>query len=191
MKPKIDRAVDVLQAVDILHHGGVIAYPTEAVYGLGCDPENLSAIKKILELKQRKAEKGLILIASSFDQLENYINPLEKNIEEKILSSWNDQSNAITWLIPAKKGVSEYLKGEFDTLAVRVSHHPIVKELCEKFGGAVVSTSANISTQESARTAEQVKQIFGNKIDFVLEGKTNINAQPSKIRDALTDKVIR
>jgi L-threonylcarbamoyladenylate synthase len=184
-KQQIDLAVEALQK------GSVIAYPTEAVYGLGCDPKNLSAVKKILELKRRDKEKGLILIASSFDQFKNYIQPLEKKVEAKLLNSWKDNASAITWLVPVKKEVSEYLKGQFDTLAVRVSNHPRVKELCEKFGGAIISTSANIATQEAARTAEQVKQIFNNKIDFIVEGETNINAQPSEIRDALTDKIIR
>lgn len=184
-KPKIDCAVEILQ------QGGVIAYPTEAVYGLGCDPKNLSAVKKILEIKQRKKEKGLILVAANFEQLKPYLLPLEKDIEKKLLDSWKNQSGAITWLVPAKKEVSAYLKGRFDTLAVRVSNHPVVKELCEVFNGAIVSTSANISTEESARTSEQVKQIFENKIDFILEGETNLNAQPSEIRDALTDKIIR
>ena len=182
---KLDHAVEVLQ------QGGVIAYPTEAVYGLGCDPKNLSAVKKILEIKQRKKEKGLILVAENFEQLKSYLLPLEKEIEKKLLASWENQDGAITWLVPAKKEVSAYLKGQFDTLAVRVSNHPIVKELCEAFNGAIVSTSANISTEESARTSEQVKQIFENKIDFILEGETDINAQPSEIRDALTDKIIR
>lgn len=182
---KLDRAVDVLQ------QGGVIAYPTEAVYGLGCDPENLSAVKKILQLKQRPKEKGLILVASSLDQFKNYIQPLEKEIEEKLLASWKDKTKAITWLVPVKKEISEYLKGQFDTIAVRVSHHPVVKELCEKYAGAIVSTSANISTQEAARNAEQVKEIFGNDVDFILEGKTDVNAEPSEIRDALTNKIIR
>lgn len=184
-KQKLDQAVEVLQ------QGGVIAYPTEAVYGLGCDPKNLSAVKKLLELKQRKKEKGLILVASNFEQLKSYLLPLENNIEKKLLASWKRQNGAITWLVPVQKEVSNYLKGQFDTLAVRVSNHPIVKELCEAFNGAIVSTSANISTQESARTSEQVKQIFGNKIDFILEGETDLNAQPSEIRDALTDKIIR
>jgi len=89
------------------------------------------------------------------------------------------------------KDVSIYLKGQFETLAVRVSHHPVVKELCDKFAGAIISTSANLATQEAARTADQVKQIFDDKIDFIIEGETDINAQPSEIRDALTDKVIR
>lgn len=184
-KLKLDHAVEVLQ------QGGVIAYPTEAVYGLGCDPKNISAVKKILEIKQRKKEKGLILVAASFKQLKPYLLPLEKDIEKKLLASWKNKNNAITWLVPAKKEVSDYLKGEFDTLAVRVSNHPVVKELCEIFNGAIVSTSANISTQESARKAEQVKQIFGSKINFIVEGETNVNAQPSEIRDALTNKIIR
>jgi len=181
-KQQIDQAVEVLQ------QGGVIAYPTEAVYGLGCDPKNLSAVKKILEIKQREKEKGLILIAANFDQLKSYLLPLDKIVEQNLFSSW---PGSVTWLVPAKQEVSKYLKGQFDTLAVRVSSHPLVKELCEHFGGAIISTSANITTQESARTSVQVKQIFKNKIDFVLEGETDLNAQPSEIRDALTNKVIR
>ncbi len=184
-KQQIDHAVEVLQ------HGGIIAYPTEAVYGLGCDAKNLSAVKKILEIKQRKKEKGLILVAANFYQLKPFLNPIEKKIEEKLLDSWQNSAKAITWLVPANEKTSGYLKGHFNTLAVRVSHHPLVKELCEQFGDAIVSTSANISYQDAARTAEQVKQTFGNKIDFILEGETDLNAQPSEIRDALTDEVIR
>ena len=190
-KQKLDQADEVLQAVNILHQGGVIAYPTEAVYGLGCDPKNLSAVKKILDLKQRKKEKGLILVASNIEQFKNYILPLEKNIEKKLLNSWCEKNAAVTWLVPAKETISVYLKGQFDSLAIRVSHHPTVKEICDKFGGAIVSTSANISTHEAARTAQEVKQTFDDKIDFIVEGETGTNAQPSKIYDALTDKVFR
>lgn len=179
------------QAVKILQQGGVIAYPTEAVYGLGCDPQNISAVKNILALKKREKEKGLILVASNLQQFEPYILPLDKSIEDKILKSWRDSKNAITWLVPVKDTVSEYIKGQFDSLAIRVSKHPVVKELCEKFNGAIISTSANIAHQESARTSEQVKQIFENEIDFIVEGETNHNAEPSEIRDALTDKIIR
>lgn len=197
MKKKPVKSVDttqhqqIKQAVKVLQQGGIIAYPTEAVYGLGCDAKDLSAIKKILELKQRDKEKGLILIAADFEQLTSYIKPLEKGIEEKILSAWRDSAHAITWLVPVKESVSDYLKGKFDTLAVRVSKHPVVKELCEMFGGAIISTSANIANQEAARTSEQVKKIFENKIDLVLDGETDLDAQASEIRDALSDKIIR
>ncbi len=179
------------QAVKVLQQGGIIAYPTEAVYGLGCDPENLSAVKKLLAIKQRKKEKGLILVAANFDQFKSYLQPLKKDIENKLLKSWKNSDSAITWLVPANETTSAYLKGQFNTLAVRVSNHPLVKELCEKFNGAIVSTSANISMQEAARTAEQVKQTFEDKIDFILHGETDLKAQPSEIRDALTNSIIR
>ena len=185
------QAKPIDQAVKVLRQGGVIAYPTEAVYGLGCDPQNLSAVKNILALKNREKEKGLILVASDLEQFKPYISPLDQSIEEKLVNSWRDSNKAITWLVPVKDSVSEYLKGQFDSLAIRVSKHPLVKELCEKFGGAIVSTSANIATQESARTSEQVKQIFENKIDFIVEGETDLNAQPSEIRNAMTNEVIR
>ena len=179
------------QAVKVLQQGGIIAYPTEAVYGLGCDPKNLSAVKKILEIKQREKEKGLILIAANFDQVKPYLQTLERDIEEKVLNSWRVSETPLTLLVPVNNDVSDYLKGQFNTLAVRVSKHPLVKELCEKFAGAIVSTSANRAGEEAARTSEQVRHIFENEIDFVLEGETDLNAQPSEIRDALTDKIIR
>lgn len=190
-KVNIQEQQKIDQAVEVLQQGGVIAYPTEAVYGLGCDPKNIAAIKKILKLKQRQKEKGLILVAENFEQLKPYLQPLEKDIEQKLLDSWHDSMNAITWLVPVNETTSEYLKGQFDTLAVRVSQHPVVKELCHKFKGAIVSTSANISTQDAARTCQQVKQIFENEIDLIIDGETDFNAQPSEIRDALTNKIIR
>lgn len=190
-KPVKQATNQIEQAVKVLQQGGIIAYPTEAVYGLGCDPKNLSAVKKILEVKQREKEKGLILIAASFDQVKPFIQSLEQEIEEKLLTSWHDSDHPVTWLVPVKDDVSDYLCGQYDSLAVRVTQHPLVKELCEKFGGAIVSTSANRANQEAARTSEQVKQIFNNEIDLVLEGQTDLNAQPSEIRDALTNNVIR
>lgn len=190
-KPVKIQSDQIEKAVKILQQGGVIAYPTEAVYGLGCDPLNESAVKKILKLKQREKEKGLILIAANFEQVKPFLQDLEKDIEEKILSSWHDSIKPITWLIPVKNSTSSVLSGQFDTLAVRVTKHPVVKELCEKFNSAIVSTSANRSQQEAARSSDQVKQIFNSEVDFIVEGETDLNAQPSEIRDALTDKIIR
>ena len=193
MKKKLVKAQSeqIEQAVKALQQGGVIAYPTEAVYGLGCDPLNESAIKKILKLKQREKEKGLILIAANFEQVKPFLQDLGKDIEKKILSSWHDSTKPITWLIPVKNSTSSFLTGQFDTLAVRVTKLPVVKELCEKFNSAIVSTSANLSKQEPARNSQQVFQFFENEIDFIVEGETDLNAQPSEIRDALTNKIIR
>ena len=181
----------VEQAVTVLRQGGVIAYPTEAVYGLGCDPQQLNAVERILQLKQREKFKGLILVAASLQQFAPYIQPLGDALKNKLLHSWQQPHRAITWLVPAQESVSEYLRGQYSSIAIRVSHHPLVKQLCQQFNGAIVSTSANIASNEPARTAAEVKAIFNNKIDFILEGHTDANAEPSEIRDALSDKVIR
>ena len=186
MKKKLVKAQSeqIEQAIKALQQGGVIAYPTEAVYGLGCDPLNESAIKKILKVKQRDKEKGLILIAANFEQVKPFLQDLGKDIEKKIMSCWIDSKNPITCIIPFKNSTTTLL-------AVRVTKHPVVKELCEKFNSAIVSTSANLSKQEPARNSQQVFQFFENEIDFIVEGETDLNAQPSEIRDALTNKIIR
>ena len=176
------------QAVKHLKQGSVIAYPTEAVYGLGCDPDNLDAIQKILDIKQRNKEKGLILIAENYEQLKPYLKQLNPEIEKEVLASW---PGPVTFLIPAKASVSTFLKGKFQTLAVRVTNHPVAKKLCHEFGKAIVSTSANLEGGEPARTADEVKTLLQDKVSFILEGETDKNAQPSEIRDALTDEIIR
>ncbi len=186
---KLKQPVD--QAVTVLREGGVIAYATEAVYGLGCDPQQLSAVERILQLKQRDKSKGLILVAASLEQFAPYIQPLSEPVKNKLLHAWQQQDKAITWLVPARESVSEYLRGQYSSIAIRVSHHPQVKQLCQQFNGAIVSTSANISSNEPARTAAEVKAIFNNDIDYILEGSTNPDASPSEIRDAISDKVIR
>lgn len=176
------------QAVTILKQGGVIAYPTEAVYGLGCDPHQLEAVQRILELKQRPTEKGLILVAADIAQLEEWLLPLGDDIRQRILASW---PGPVTWLCPAPSEVSTLLRGKHTSLAVRVSDHPQVQALCRAFGGAIVSTSANISDQPAALNAQEVKTIFGSRVDLVLEGELGKSERPTEIRDALTNAIIR
>ena len=176
------------EAVHVLQQGGVIAYPTEAVYGLGCDPANHQAVKKLLALKQRDPDKGLILIASDFDQLSPFLAEIEDSLKEEVLATW---PGPVTWLWPAKSGVSAWLRGEHATIAIRVTGHPMAAELCRAFGGALVSTSANVSGKPPARNAEQVRAQFKDQLDFVLEGETANLARPSQIRDALSGRIVR
>jgi L-threonylcarbamoyladenylate synthase len=178
----------VQQAADILKQGGVIAYPTEAVFGLGCDPSNEDAIRHILELKGRNVDKGLILIAASYTQLLPYISELKQEIQKEMQASW---PGPVTWLVPAKETVSNSLRGAHTTLAIRVSDHPLVQELCNCFGGALVSTSANPAGCEPARTVKEVKKYFEDSLDYILEGETGGLDKPTEIRDALTNKIIR
>lgn len=176
------------QAIEKIQHGGVIACPTEAVYGLSCDPLNADAVHRLLELKHRPVEQGLILVASHFSQLEPYLAPLPDKIKEHIQASW---PGPVTWLWPAAENVPEWLTGSHDTLAVRVTAHPVMSALCEGFGGALVSTSANVSGKRPQRTALGVKLQFRNSLDYILTGTVNVRANPTEIRDALTDEVIR
>ncbi len=175
-------------AAHLLRHGGVIAYPTEAVYGLGCDPLNDVAVARLLELKSRPEHKGLILIGSKLEQLLPFLVPLQADIQQRVQRSW---PGPVTWLLPAAKWVPTWLRGEHDTLAVRVTGHPVAHALCESFGGALVSTSANPAGAAPARTPLTVRRYFGEQLDFVLHGEVNRRGRPSEIRDALSSRVIR
>lgn len=179
---------DIKQAAKCLQQGKIIAYPTEAVYGLGCDPYNETALKNLLKLKQRSWQKGLILIAADYAQLEPFLQPLPHELETKLFASW---PGPITWLLPAKSGISHYLRGSSDKLAVRVTAHPQTIALCQRWGKALVSTSANSSGTPAVKTALQVQHEFGNKIAYILPGQVGDRQNPSEIRDALTDEVLR
>lgn len=176
------------QAVKVLQRGGVIAYPTEAVYGLGCDPANLQAIEKLLKLKQRSPDKGLILIAAEFEQLSPYLADIDSSRKAEILSTW---PGPVTWLWPAKPSVSKLLRGTHETIAVRVTAHPLAAALCRAFQGPLVSTSANLSGEPPARSSEEVFRQFGNRLEYVLTGEVGGLSRPSQIRDALSGMVIR
>jgi len=181
---------DVAQAAHVLRTGGVIAYATEAVFGLGCDPQNEQALTRLITLKQRSANKGLILIAADEQQLHPYLALAEitDDIWPQVRASW---PGPVTWLLPVAQSVSPLLCGEHDTLAVRVTTHPQVRALCDAFGGAVVSTSANLSEQPPAKTVDEVTAQFADTLDLILLGTTGDAAKPSEIRDARTGKIIR
>lgn len=174
--------------INIIKSGGVIAYPTEAVYGLGCDPENPKAIERILEMKRRSKEKGLILIASAFEQLEMYTEKLPSERLAIVQATW---PGPFSWLFPISPKVSPWVCGQHKTIAVRVTNHPIAKQICEILGHALVSTSANREGQPPARTATEVFEIFGHEIDAIVEGPIGESAQPTEIRNALTHELIR
>ncbi|MCZ4060048.1 L-threonylcarbamoyladenylate synthase type 1 TsaC [Pantoea sp. LMR881] len=175
--------------VSHLNRHEVIAYPTEAVFGLGCDPDSEKAVMALLALKQRPVEKGLILIAADYAQLEPYISDRELSViqRERMFACW---PGPVTFVVPAPPHTPRWLTGQFDSLAIRVSDHPDVQALCRAFGKPLVSTSANLSGQPPCRTAEEVKQQFGEQFP-VLQGKTGGRLNPSEIRDVITGDLIR
>ncbi len=178
----------IKQAARVIRGGGIVAYPTEAIFGLGCDPFNLAAVWRLIRLKQRSIEKGLVIIASDMEQLLPLIKTLDKETEARIMATWPGPT---TWLLPARTPVSPLLCGAHDTIAVRVTAHPVAARLCRTLGGALVSTSANIAGQHPAKNTFEVRRTFGNTIDYLLPGETGGRQLPSEIRNARTDKIIR
>ncbi|MEM5551904.1 threonylcarbamoyl-AMP synthase [Pseudoalteromonas sp. NEC-BIFX-2020_002] len=177
-------------ALTALQQGGVIVYPTEAVYGLGCDPDDQHAVEKLLAIKQRPVEKGLILIADNYGQLLKYVDdakiPMDKRAD--IFSSW---PGAITWVMPAAKNTPKWLTGQFDTIAVRVTNHPTVKRLCQELGKPLVSTSANLSGQDTVTSIEMAKSEFDQQVAFYVDEPLGGRTQPSTIKDVMTGKIFR
>lgn len=176
------------RAARYIRQGGIIAYPTEAVYGLGCDPFNAAAVLRLLALKQRAIGKGIILIAADFTQIEPLILPLTADQKQCLETSWPDPT---TWLVPVKPTVPVWVTGAHNRIALRITAHPLAKTLCEKVGHAIVSTSANISQQQPARSSLTVRRYFHNQIDFILTGSLGRLGKPTTIKDLLTGAIIR
>lgn len=170
-----------------LRRGGLIAYPTESCYGLGCDPANRRAVQRVLKLKQRPQRKGLILIASGFHQVARYllaVSPAEQ------LKLRNDDTQAVTYLMPTRPSAPRWLRGGHDTLAVRLTAHPFAKNLCRSAGSALVSTSANLSGGKPAKTHAECRRLFGNSV-WVLRGRVGKRKQPSTIRAWVDGRIVR
>jgi len=176
------------QAVQFLSDGKVIAYPTEAVFGLGCDPGNEMAVRQLLFLKNRPVTAGLILIADQFERFDAYIKPVSKALRKRAGSSW---PGPVSWLFPRAASVPDWLAGDNDTIALRVTAHPLCRALCAVFGGAIVSTSANPSSAEPARSVGEVEEYFGAFLGGIVAGALGEDKKPSEIRDLVSGAVIR
>jgi L-threonylcarbamoyladenylate synthase len=182
VRPAIRRAAAIIRA------GGVVAYPTEAVWGLGCDPLDAEAVARVLAIKERPASMGLILIAAAIEQLQPWIEPLSPELRAAIEATW---PGPVTWVVPARPWVPHWVHGGRESLAVRVTDHAQSAALCRETGFPIVSTSANRSGRPPARTAAQVRRWFGDEVDLILGGATGGRSRPSEIRDASSGHLIR
>jgi len=177
-------------AVEAYKQGGILAYPTEAVFGLGCDPDNAEAIKKLLKLKKRPQSKGLILLAANYSQLLPYIDD-SKIPQGKRFAVLSRRPDGITQVVPKNPNTSDLLTGDFDTIAVRITSQPDVVALCNQVNKPIVSTSANLSGEEPAKTWQELSSQLTKEIDFIVKGNTLGFNQPSTIIDALTGETFR
>ncbi|PJG82468.1 Sua5/YciO/YrdC/YwlC family protein [Caviibacterium pharyngocola] len=181
--------MNLQQLVAQLQQQQVIAYPTEAVFGLGCDPRSESAVRKLLDLKQRPIEKGLILVAPDLTYLRPFIDAEKLNDAQ-----WQrlnaEYARPTTWVVPAHPDTPRFLTGRFDSIAIRLCRHEAVKMLCEQSGLALTSTSANLSGQPPCRSAQEVRSQFGEHFP-VLDMAVGNAVNPSEIRDLLTNQLFR
>ena len=181
--------IEVSEAAAVVNNGGIIAYPTEAVWGLGCDPWNWQAVDRVLALKQRPVAKGVILVGATQAQFAPLLDPLSPEQRAMLDASWPGPN---TWLIPdPTRWVPDWIRGQFDTVAVRVSAHPVVAALCQAVGHPIVSTSANLAGQVPLLTAEAVQEQFGTVLDAIVQGATGGQKTPSRIQDLRSGKLVR
>jgi len=169
----------------ILRSGGIVAYPTEGVFGLGCLPHNADAVIRILSVKHRSPAAGLVLIASRFEQLDGWTELTEP---DKLKSTLE---RPVTWIVPASIKVPYWIQGEHHGLAVRITAHPVAAALCDAVDGPLVSTSANIAGSAPARSIFVLRRRFGRLVDCVVPGQCGPATGPSEIRDSRSGEVIR
>ena len=180
MKLSVNRAADVLLG------GGVIAYPTEGVFGLGCMPDDLQAVERLLRIKQRDPAKGLILIAASSEQLTGWVreDDLERLPEP-------DPAHPITWIAAPGALVSPLVRGGHDGIAVRLTTNPTAAALCDAVDSPITSTSANLSGRPVARNRLLLRRDFDGLVDYLVPGDCGPSSGPSEIRVLASGQTLR
>lgn len=185
----MNKHINIQQAVSLLKSGRVIAYPTESVWGLGCDPFNDDAVQRIITIKGRQQNQGLICIAASVDQFAPFVGELDASRWAELNASW---PGPVTWVCPAAESTPSLLRGEDgETVAIRVTNHTLCQVLCQRFGGPVVSTSANLHGQAPVCQVDSLSPEIVGAIDGILDGPVGGRDRPSKICRAIDGLVIR
>ena len=177
---------NIRYAASVIRNNGVISYPTESVYGLGCDPLSQAAVEKILSIKQRPVKKGLIIVASSLDQFKFYTELSLDN--EKTIAA---HKTPMTWLVKKSADTPSWISGEHNKIAIRISNHPLVQAICTQLNQPIVSTSANPAGLHPATSNLKSRRYFSDKIDFYLSGDTGSLGKPTPITDIETGAQIR
>ena len=177
-----------LDAKATLEHSGVIAYPTEAVFGLGCNPLDEAATHKVLSLKSRVPEKGLILISYDWESFMPWADDLPIDALQEAESK---TPHPVTWLVRKSSLVPSWVHGEHDKVAIRVVQHADAKAICQAFGGPIVSTSCNPEGLPPARSVEEAQAFFGEEIEYYFSSPVGPFKNPSEIRDSVTHESLR
>ena len=176
-------------AAHVLRRQGVIAHPTEAVWGLACDRFSEQAVQRLLDLKGRPKEKGLILISSEREHFSSLLAPLSSELQQRFTVP---QSRPTTWIVPdLERQIPSWIRGQHQGVAIRVSQHPIVRLLTDAFHGPIISTSANPAGKAPAMSLMDIRNYFAGRLDYVVDGKLGGADRPSRIIDLQTGKILR
>ena len=181
--------VEVTSPVDarrLIAEGCLLAYPTEAVYGLGCDPFNQTAVDKLLTVKQRSVSKGLILLIYDWEQLMSLISAVPVARLDVVRATWPGPT---TWVFPKSNRIPVWISGVHDSVAIRMTAHSVARSLC--LDGPLVSTSANITGNPSIMDSHQLKTVFPQGIDGFVTGALGTALQPSVMIDVLSGAQLR
>jgi L-threonylcarbamoyladenylate synthase len=174
------------KAAEVLLGGGVIAYPTEGVFGLGCLPQDTDAVQRLFDIKKRDPSKGLILIAANASQFDDWI-----DLPDAVLMPEPDPTQPVTWIVPASSRVPPVVRGDNAGLAVRITTNPVAANICRSVASPIVSTSANLSGQLVAPDEETLRRQFGDLVDYIVPGACGPASGPSEIRELLSGKILR
>jgi L-threonylcarbamoyladenylate synthase len=177
---------NIRHAAHILEQGGVIAYPTEGVYGLGCLADDVDAVVRILTIKQRDPDMGLVVVASGLEQLGDWI-----RLPDGHADLGSSDERPVTWIVPATEQAPALVRGKHESVAVRLTTHPVARALCEATDSALVSTSANISGHPPARNRYILRREFGHLVDYIVPGDLGPAGAASEIRDLSSGKILR
>ena len=180
MIPKINTS----DASDIIKNGGIVIYPTEGIYGIGCDPYNKHSVEKIFHIKGRDYDKRFILISSQAEFLTDIID-IDIAQDERLKSK-----DFLTWIVPAKNSCPSWLKSDAG-VAVRITQHPVVNDLCNKLGSPIISTSANYANQEYINDISIIEKLFDGKVSCIVNGKLGNKKKPSTVRDIISNELLR
>lgn len=176
----------IRHAAHIIRRGGIIAYPTDTIYGLGCNPFNIEAVERINTIKQRPANKQFILLAAHIDQVRSLI---VLDSDHKSLISLSTEPTS--WIVKASQHAPCWLTDKDNSLTFRISKNETVEKLCSALGHAVISTSANISGKKPAKNALEIHRYFHNTVDKILASNKKLTGSPSKIIRLCDNHIIR
>lgn len=160
-------STNISHAVDLLNSGGVVAIPTETVYGLAADARCVDSIKKIFQIKGRPSDHPLIVHIANAASLDEWAKEIPESAYRLAAAFW---PGPLTLILQKKEHVLSEITAGLDTVALRVPNHPLTLELLEKFGGALAAPSANLYTRVSPTSAEDVADELGEKVDLIIDG---------------------